>query len=103
MAEVRFRSWSTILYIDELPGDIIDRIKDLHVEYCVSPVHVPGGDEKQHRHLYIGFEGKKSGSSRCKKYRRMLRFDKTFCGFAMPFIDVPLSTLADNVKSISSI
>lgn len=61
----RASAWSFILYPESSPGDWIDIINDMHLEFFVSPIHDkdtdPDGEiKKPHYHVMVNYQTLKS-------------------------------------------
>jgi len=61
----RTRNWTCIVYPDSAPGNWIDILNDMHIEFVVSPLHdkdknATGELKKPHWHVLLMFGGVKS-------------------------------------------
>ena len=55
----RTRNWTCIVYPDSLPSDWIEKLRNLHINVIISPIHDmdinPGTDERKKPHYHIIF------------------------------------------------
>lgn len=61
----RVRNWTFILYPESAPKNWLELLKDLHIPFCVSPLHdkdinPDGTKKKEHYHILFKFQDKKS-------------------------------------------
>lgn len=61
----RARNWTFVLYPESAPVEWSDVLNDLHIQWCVSPLHdkdvnADGTPKKPHWHVLLCFEGNKS-------------------------------------------
>lgn len=66
------RNWIAIVYPESAPEDWIDRIRDLHLPFAISPLHdkdenETGETKKPHYHIIICFDGPttRKNANRC--------------------------------------
>lgn len=56
------RNWCAIVYPESAPEDWIERLRDLHLPFAISPLHDQDANEfgepkKEHYHIIVCFEG----------------------------------------------
>lgn len=87
----RYRAWAFIVYPDDMPSnfDWFYKLDELHVPIAISPIHImalegkPG--EKDHYHVILSFDGKKSYEQVWQLLLENLSPDgKTNAGFTRP-------------------
>lgn len=78
----RYRNWSFIIYPDSMPANYIDILRSLMIQACISPLHSPADDLKEHYHVVLLFGSVKS-------YEQVLSITKLFNGsFPIPVHDI---------------
>lgn len=56
------RNWVEIVYPESAPEDWVDRLRDLHLPFAISPLHdkdveTHGESKKPHYHIIVSFDG----------------------------------------------
>lgn len=68
MKDNRYRNFASIVYPESAPDDWIEKLKEYHVPFFISPLHdrdidFEGKPKKEHFHCMIMYSGKKSHES----------------------------------------
>ena len=86
----RYRAWCFLIYPEEIPNDLdwFTNLNELHIPIAISPIHImalegkPG--EKDHYHVILSFDGKKSYEQVWELLLENLSTDGKNRGFTRP-------------------